>query len=321
MEQEPIELRFTTQPTSSDFVANAAAMMRRSAVTLVTGAFATTVAAITLYLGDLVGVFLLVAGLSMLTGLLMVPFVWFAIRQRRDLVLASVDVEADADGLTMTTARASSRQAWSVYRDVRETSRAFMLNTGTGAAILLAKRGMDADQVRAFRELLARVGLIRPRSAFDRVRPALWVALGAVLGIGLIVAPLLISGADATATMGIATSTDGSMVTSRAPRTYPMARSWSSSSSRRTNGKGNWRMASRRTSRPPLGSLVTRRRCETGASAPRSTSTCGRPGEGAPPPTSGSTGCSPQMSSSGSVSTGPTSADQTSSTSMASDGH
>ena len=213
MEQGPIELRFTTQPTSSDFVANAAAMMRRSAVTLVIGAFATTVAAITLYLGDLVGLFLLVAGLSMLTGLFMVPFVWFAIRQRRDLVLASVDVEADADGLTMTTARASSRQAWSVYRDVRETSRAFLLNTGAGAAILLAKRGMDADQVSAFRDLLARVGLIRPQSTFDRVRPALWVALGAILGVSLIVVPLMISGADATATMGITTSTTGSMIT------------------------------------------------------------------------------------------------------------
>ena len=65
----------------------------------------------------------------------------------------------------------------------------------------------------AFRDLLARVGLIRPQSTFDRVRPALWVALGAILGVSLIVVPLMISGADATATMGITTSTTGSMIT------------------------------------------------------------------------------------------------------------
>jgi hypothetical protein len=218
---DPVEIRFRSEPTSGDVLWNSASLVRRSAFTLVLGTFLMVTSALTLFLGDLFSLIGLAIGLALLTGAMIVPFVWWSIRQRRDLVLAVLDVTADRAGLTITSTQASTRQDWSIYRRVNETSRAFLLSTGMSATVLLAKRGMSPTELDAFRALLAEVGLLRPARRFDRIRQLVWVAVGLALAGALILAPRLIGGIGATATMNLETSVNGHTVTLKGSTDLP----------------------------------------------------------------------------------------------------
>ncbi len=217
----PAGVHFTSQPTSADLIWNSAALMRRSAFILILGTFLIVTSVFTLSLGDVFSLIGLAIGLAVLTGAIVVPFVWWAIRQRRDLVLAALDVTADRSGLTITSTQASTRQDWSIYRRAYETSRAFLLNTGTSATVLLAKRGMSSTELEAFRTLLAEIGLLRPARPSDRIRPLVWVAVGFGLAGALILSPRIIGGIGATATMDLATSVSGHTVTLKGTTDLP----------------------------------------------------------------------------------------------------
>ena len=189
-------------------------MFRRSAPSLVIGTFMTASAVVAIVLGDRLSFLWLVLGISILTGLFAVPIVWWVIHRRRDLILAPVDVEANADGITITSSQASAHQEWSVYRRVRETSRAFLLDTGVGTAVLLTKRGIEPAEIEAFRSLLARAGILAPQpAALGRLRPLLWVAVGLIAAAALILGPRTIAGIGATANMTINPIVQGSRVT------------------------------------------------------------------------------------------------------------
>jgi hypothetical protein len=186
----PPPVRFVQQQTVRELVWQSAALLRRSALMLALGTFVTVTAAIPLILGDLSGVIGVLLGLSFLTGLFVVPFVWWTVRQRRDLVLGPVTVEIDGDGVTMTQSAATSHQAWSLYKRARETPSAFILDTGVGASAVLLKRAMAPADVDVVRGLLTRAGLIgAPPSILRRLRPLVWI------GLGLVAAALLIGGA------------------------------------------------------------------------------------------------------------------------------
>jgi len=205
-------VRFTTRPTTGDILWNAAALLRRSAVGLVVGTFTTAASLILIALGDLPSAIMLAFGLALLSGTFAVPFVWWSIRQRRDLILAPVEVVADRDGISLASTVANAHQNWSFYRRARETSRAFLLNTGAGGVVPITKRGMDEAEVAAFRGMLQRVGLLAPLSLSERLRPLLWVAVGLVVVGALTFVPRFIGGIGATATLELAPTVQGHAV-------------------------------------------------------------------------------------------------------------
>jgi hypothetical protein len=214
---EPRAIRFDVQQTVGDLVWNSAELVRRSALIIVMGTGITVTSAIALVLGDMVSIIFVLLGLSFLTGLFVVPFVWWSVRQRRDLVLAPVSYEIDDAGISMTTSSATTRTAWSVYRRARETSRAFVLDTGVGTAIILLKRAMDPEVLGRVRGLLRRRGLLVEPSLRRRLRPLLWVAVGllmvALIGGSALVGSAFVAGSGANVAMETVPTVVGRHVT------------------------------------------------------------------------------------------------------------
>lgn len=207
-------VRFTTQPTSGDVMVNGAALVRASPIIQTVGAFTTASALIGLSVGDRVAsILLLIVGLLFLSGVIFVPLVWWSIRQRGDVILAPITIEADANGLTVTASFASSRQSWSLYRRAREVSRSFLLDMGTGASVMVPKRGVSTPDQEAFRGLLADAGLLSQPGLARRLRPLLWIGIGIAGAILLVQGPRLIAGLDATATMDIEVAVQGESAT------------------------------------------------------------------------------------------------------------
>ena len=114
----------------------------------------------------------------------------------------------------MTATYATSRHVWSVYRRARETGRAFMMDTGTGSAALINKRGVAEADLAAFRALLIRVGVLpASRGARDLLRPLIGVAIGFALALALWFGPRVVLGIGATASMTISTAVGDGTVT------------------------------------------------------------------------------------------------------------
>ena len=212
---DPSRVSFTARPTTGDLIANSMSFMRRSAIALTIGTFAVVTSLVDFVLGaDPVVLLLLLLGLSFLTGAFAAPFVWWSIRRRRDLLLAPVEIDADAEGLTLTASYATSRQAWSLFRRVRETGRAFVMDIGTGAGAIITKRGVSPADVESFRAMLVRVGLLQVSRGFrDVVRPLAWVSIGVVAALAVSLGPRALAGVGATASMSISTQVDDETVT------------------------------------------------------------------------------------------------------------
>jgi len=210
-----VRVAFTARPSAADITANAVAYLRRSGLVLMFGAFATLSSILGLVLvGDAMSLIFLLLGLSFLSGLFAVPFVWWSIRRRRDLLLAPFEVVADAEGIAMTASYGSSRHAWSVYRRIRETDRAFLLDAGTGAGAIITKRGVPDVDVAAFRALLIRVGVLSTPGGLRRfLRPLVWLAIGSGLALALWFGPRALTTIGATATMTISTEVGDGTVT------------------------------------------------------------------------------------------------------------
>jgi hypothetical protein len=182
----PVTVRFTSAPTVGDIYWQSVAVMRRSAFSLAVGTFMTATSLVAIVLGDRSSVVVLLVGLSLLSGLFAAPFVWWTIRQRRDLVLSPVTVEADSAGLSLTSVQATTQLRWPVFRRARETKRAFQLDTGAGAVVVVHKRGVAEADIGAFRGLLTVNGLIRGPNPRTRLRPLVGVAVGLIGAVVLI---------------------------------------------------------------------------------------------------------------------------------------
>jgi ADP-ribose pyrophosphatase len=100
----------------------------------------------------------IVLGLSFLTGLFTVPFAWFAVRRRRDIVEQPIQMVADAAGITQTTPFGQGHLAWPIFARVREIGTWFFLDTGTGASQIIPKRALSPEELAIFRKLIADAG-------------------------------------------------------------------------------------------------------------------------------------------------------------------
>jgi len=182
----PVTVGFTSAPTVGDIYWRSVELARRSAFGLAIGTFITAISLVAIVLGDRFSLFALLFGLSLLSGVFVVPFVWWTIRQRRDLVLGPVTVEADSEGLSMTSVQATTQLRWPVFRRARETKRAFQLDTGAGAVVVVHKRGVAEADIGAFRGLLTVNGLIQGPNPRTRLRPLVGVAVGLIGAVVLI---------------------------------------------------------------------------------------------------------------------------------------
>lgn len=220
MRADPV--RFTATPTRRDLLLNTAALARDSVFSIAIGTLVTVTSAVAFVLGDIVSLAFLALGLALLTGLAVVPLASWSINQRRDLFLATVETEADAAGIRFRSAIGESRHDWSVFRRARETTRAFLLDTGAGSALVVSKRGVDPGVVDAFRAMLTTRGiLVAPSVRRTVVRRGSAALVGLVAAGGLIGAPYLANTLNRTATIEIRASVNGSTVSVDATTDLP----------------------------------------------------------------------------------------------------
>jgi hypothetical protein len=182
-------IHFVYQLTGADYRSATIELTQQSVGTVAFGTVFVGMALIPFLNGDLSSIPILVGGLCFLTGVYFLPFIWWAIRRRSDLLLSRHDVTADALGIRVATATTTTQQTWSTFRRVRELTHVFTLDYGTGANGMVPKGALDAPTAESFRSLVRSVGLLE--------QPARWanfvrgIGLGALLATGFTVVIIL----------------------------------------------------------------------------------------------------------------------------------
>jgi len=106
---------------------------------------------------------------SILTGVVVAPFVWFQMRKRPELFEKRSKIQADERGLRYVSSLGSGVYAWSSFKRVRERGGFFFLDSGIGSNIFVPVRAFDPEALARFRRLLLDAGFspdghpVRPR--------------------------------------------------------------------------------------------------------------------------------------------------------------
>jgi hypothetical protein len=100
----------------------------------------------------------LVFGLLVITGIFTLPFAWYALRKRRELVEQPTTLVLDATGLTFGSSFGQSHLGWSLYARIREVSDWFFFDTGAGVNVMIPKRVFSPTDLAEFRRILAEAG-------------------------------------------------------------------------------------------------------------------------------------------------------------------
>jgi hypothetical protein len=154
--ESPVQLDY--RPTLSDYVKTAVVSATRSVAAVALGSYLVGIAILPLVGGDVGSWVTLFIGLTLITGLYVVPFIWWTIRRRPDLMLGPHRLTVDAWGVRSETATVRMEQAWPTFRRVREVAGGFLLDYGTGANALIPGHAFDATTVVRFRQLAAGAG-------------------------------------------------------------------------------------------------------------------------------------------------------------------
>lgn len=173
----PIELAYRLAP--AEYRRATIEMVQHSVGSVAIGSALVAMGGWTFLNGDAVSLILVLFGLAIASGLYCVPFVWWAVRRRPDLLLGQQEVRIDGEGVTFATSMTSARQSWATFKRLRELSGVLLLDYGTGANAMLPLRLFDADTLARLRAF-----------AGDRyTKPTRWGNLvkGAVIGVGLAV--------------------------------------------------------------------------------------------------------------------------------------
>jgi hypothetical protein len=110
-------------------------------------------------LGALIG---LALAAVLMTGLIGVPFQWWAMRGRREIFEGRVVVDATADELRMNASYGQSAISWSSFRPRgRETRTMFVLVAPSRCKLLIPKRAFSDADLAAFSQLLRQKDLVR----------------------------------------------------------------------------------------------------------------------------------------------------------------
>ena len=192
-DEPAIHVRF--QLSVADYRSAVIELTQQSVPSVAFGTLLAAMSVIPILGGDLFGIVALLFGLSLLTGVYCLPFIWWAIRKRSDLLLSRQELTADIHGIRIATPTTTTEQTWPTFRRVREITNVFLLDYGTGANAMIPKRALDAPTAEQFR------GLVRSVSILER--PSRWrnlvrgIALGALLAVASVVVIGLLAGTQA----------------------------------------------------------------------------------------------------------------------------
>ena len=104
----------------------------------------------------------LLAGL-LVSGVWMIPIVWWMVRQRPDLVHAELEFHADAEGIRFGSPYGVTDATWSTFRRLFESSGFVYFEVGVGATIFVPRRVFGASELGTLYRLADRAGLISGR--------------------------------------------------------------------------------------------------------------------------------------------------------------
>jgi hypothetical protein len=125
---------------------------------------------------DFVTIAFAAVGFGFSTGWLSGLVVAIGASRRRDLLALEHTLHVDRDGISWVSSGSASREAWGMYRRIRDMRSDFLLDSGTGSATFVPKRVLTAEQVATFRHLAASAGLLVAGSSW--VRPVIGYAVG-----------------------------------------------------------------------------------------------------------------------------------------------
>jgi ADP-ribose pyrophosphatase len=100
----------------------------------------------------------LVFGPLVLSGAFTLPFAWYALRKRRELVEQPTTLLLDATGVTFASSFGESHLDWSLYARIREVGDWFFFDTGAGTNFMMPKRIYSPPELATFRKLIAAAG-------------------------------------------------------------------------------------------------------------------------------------------------------------------
>jgi hypothetical protein len=173
------------QLSVADYRSAVIEVTKQSVPSVAFGTFTVGMSVIPILGGDLASVVALLFGLSLLTGLYCLPFIWWAIRKRSDLLLSRQELTADARGIRIATPTTTSEQTWPTFSRVRELTNVFLLDYGTGANAMVPRRALDASTAEQFRRLVSSVGILE--------QPSRWTNFVRGIGLGTLLAVVFVA--------------------------------------------------------------------------------------------------------------------------------
>ena len=168
------------QLTGADYRSATIELAQQSVTAVAAGTFIVGAGVIPVLNGDLVSIVGMAFGASLATGVYCLPFIWWAIRQRSDLLLSRHDLTVDSTGIRVATPMTVTQQAWPTFRRVRELTHVFTLDYGTGANAMVPKRALDPATAERFRAIV--------RSFARLETPGRWTNFARGIGLGALAA-------------------------------------------------------------------------------------------------------------------------------------
>jgi len=154
-------IRFVSRPSFGDLARVTLEQAFRSMGAQAVHGFGWGVAAFGLLVGVPADVWIPPALLGVLfgTGLFSLFFQWWIHGRHSERLVETVT--ADEAGIVIEAPESQVRQAWTVYRDARETRDVFILSSIRTMGQVLAKRGVSEAALEEFRSLLRAANLLR----------------------------------------------------------------------------------------------------------------------------------------------------------------
>lgn len=126
---------------------------------------------------------LLIIGISLGTGLVLLPFTWWTYLAVPELMKETV--EADPSGMRIHVLDRIVLHPFTVYRAATETDRLFILRSRVVPSQIFTKRGIPTADADTFRAILREVGLLTETAQAQRRKAWIGFIVGAVVAVGL----------------------------------------------------------------------------------------------------------------------------------------